>query len=186
MNAEELLKAGRLDEALTSLHEQVRKAPTDARLRIFLFQLLSVLGRWDKALTQLQVLRDMDAESMLLAQIFTPVLNAETARAEVFAGTRGPTIFGEPAEWISLLVQANQLAAQGQINAARTLQQQALDQAPASAGKINGQPFEWIADADSRLGPLLEIILEGGYYWAPFFRIKSIHIEPPSDLRDMV
>src|SRR5215210_7077950 len=160
MTAEELLKAGQLDEALASLHEAIRKAPTDAKLRIFLFQLLSVLGRWDKALTQLQVLRDMDAESMLLAQIFAPVLQAEVARADVFAGNRGPTVFGEPEEWISMLVQANQLAAQRQFNAAQRLQTQALEKAPASRGKLNGQAFEWIADADSRLGPVLEVILE--------------------------
>ena len=36
---------------------------------------------------------------------------------------------------------------------------------------MDGHGFEWIADADSRLGPLLEVILEGKYYWAPFCRI---------------
>ncbi len=50
----------------------------------------------------------------------------------------------------------------------------------------NGRDFEWIADADSRLGPVLEVILEGKYYWIPFCRIKKIVMEKPSDLRDLV
>ena len=33
---------------------------------------------------------------------------------------------------------------------------------------------------------MLEVIIDGKYYWVPFFRIRSIHIEPPQDLRDMV
>jgi type VI secretion system protein ImpE len=104
----------------------------------------------------------------------------------VFAGKHGPLIFGEPEEWIGLLVQANTLTAQNQFSAAAEMRNRALEAAPASAGIINEQPFEWIADADSRLGPMLELILDGKYYWAPFFRIKTIRIEPPTDLRNFV
>ncbi len=39
---------------------------------------------------------------------------------------------------------------------------------------------------ESALGPLLEVILEGKYYWVPFTRISSVEIEKPSDLRDLV
>ena len=46
--------------------------------------------------------------------------------------------------------------------------------------------FAWIADADSRLGPLLEAFIDGKYYWVPFSRIQKIEVEPPQDLRDFV
>ena len=115
MNAEECIKAGRLDEALACAQDGVRKAPAEARPRVLLFQLFCVLGQWDRAFTQLNVLKDMDANCMLLAQVFRPVLQCEALREEIFAGKRGPLIFGEPAEWIGLLLQANQLLAQGQI-----------------------------------------------------------------------
>ena len=108
-------------EALAALHDSIRKKPADARLRRFLFQLLCVLGRWEKALTQLQVLAEMDDESMLLAQIFRPVIACETHRAEVFQGKRTALIFGEPEEWVSWLVQANALSAQGEFAAAQAL-----------------------------------------------------------------
>ena len=186
MTAEESLRSGQLDDALANARSAVKESPTDAKPRIFLFQLLAVLGQWEKALTQLQVLRDMDADSMLLAEIFTPVLHCEALRSEVFAGRRSPLIFGEPEEWIGLLVQANQLIAEGKFEASGELRARAFDAAPAVAGKINEQPFAWIADADSRLGPLLEVMMEGKYYWVPFHRIQKVKVEAPTDLRNLV
>lgn len=186
MKAEDYLKSGQLDEAMASLREEVKKSPADAKLRIFLFQLLSVGGQWEKALTQLQVLEEMDADSMLMAQIYTPVLHCEALRTEVFAGKRSPLIFGDPEEWMGLLVQASQLAAAGQMEASREVQERAFEAAPTVGGKINDEPFEWIADADSRLGPVLEVIMDGKYYWVPFSRIQKIHLEPPTDLRNFV
>jgi type VI secretion system protein ImpE len=184
--AEEHVRAGRPEEAMVALRDAIKKAPADPKLRIFLFQLLCVLGEWEKALTQLTVLRDLDAASLLLAEIFTPVLHAEQQRAEVFAGRQTPLVFGAPEEWIGLLVQANHFIAQGNPAASQELRERAFDAAPAVPGTINDQPFDWIADADSRLGPVLEVIMEGKYYWIPFSRIQAINIEAPSDLRDFV
>jgi len=186
MNAEEHLRAGRLEEALATLQDSVKASPADPRLRIFLFQLLSVLGAWDRALTQLQVLHEMDPASKLLAQIFQPVLNCEALRAEVFEGKRTPLLFGEPEEWMGSMIQVTQLTAGGKFRAAGELRDKAYEAAPAVDGKINGQAFEWIADSDERLGPLLEVFMEGKYFWAPFSRIRKIHLEPPTDLRDCV
>src|SRR5438046_7892451 len=185
MNAEEHIRAGQLEEALACAQDAVRKNPAEARPRISLFQLLSVLGQWERALTQLNVLRDMDPECMVLAEIFRPVLQCEALREEIFAGKRSPLIFGEPMEWIGLLVQANALLAQGQAPAALELRDKAFEAAPATSGKLNDQPFEWIADADSRFGPMVEAIIDGKYYWVPFFRISSIRTAVPQDLRDL-
>ena len=186
MNAEEFVKEGKLAEALSSLQESVRANPSDVALRVFLFQLQSVLGNWEKAITQLKVLADLEPEVLMLARIFGPVVNCESFRAEVFQGKRTPIIFGEPMEWVGLLMQANGHIGRGEFAAAQPLREQAFEAAPATGGMLNGQPFEWIADADSRLGPILEVILEGKYYWVPFNRIKKIVMEKPSDLRDLV
>jgi len=186
MTAEEHLRAGQLDEALAALQQSIRANPADSKLRIFLFQLQSISGAWQKALTQLNVISDMDSETAILAKIFTPVLNLEALRAEVFAGKRSPLIFGEPPEWIGKLLQANQLIAQGNYAASSELREQAFEEAPSMPGTINGAPFEWIADADSRLGPVIEAFLDGKYYWIPFSRIQTIIIEAPTDLRDLV
>ena len=62
----------------------------------------------------------------------------------------------------------------------------AFDAAPAVSGDIDGQPFEWIADADMRLGPMLEAVVNGRYFWMPFSAIARAVFEPPADLRDAV
>jgi type VI secretion system protein ImpE len=51
---------------------------------------------------------------------------------------------------------------------------------------VGSEPFAWIADQDARLGPMLEAIVNGRYYWLPFQRLKEIRVEKPSDLRDFV
>lgn len=186
MEAKEHLQAGRLREALASLQGAVRKNPADVALHIFLFELHSILGEWEKALRHLQIISDLDSNSLLLAQGFRPAIQCEVLRTEVFTGKRTPLIFGEPEPWISWLVQANHLLATGQIEASQELRKKALDQAPATPGEINGESFAWIADADSRLGPVLEVILEGKYYWVPFARISSIELESPKNLRDLI
>lgn len=53
-------------------------------------------------------------------------------------------------------------------------------------GERAGTRFQWIADADSRLGPVLEVIVNGRYGWLPFMHLRSIEIEPVTDLRDLV
>src|SRR5947207_15577528 len=121
MNAEEHIKAGQLDEALALAQEAVRKTPAEARPRILLFQLLSVVGQWERALTQLNVLRDMDPECMVLAEIFRPVLQCEALREGIFGGKSSTLIFGELTEWICLIVQANALLSACQTAAALEL-----------------------------------------------------------------
>src|ERR1700736_6157400 len=138
MTSEELLKEGRPDEALRSLQKIVRDDPANAKPRVFLFQLLSVLGDWKRAGTQLKVLSEMDSDSMMLARIFEPVLLCEQFRAEVFAGKRTPIIFGQPPEWVGYLAQAMEHFGAHQFKAGAELRDKAFEAAPTNSGKING------------------------------------------------
>jgi type VI secretion system protein ImpE len=182
---EEDVRQGKLEEALASLEAAIRKAPAEPKHRILLFQMLSLMGKWDRAMTQLKVLGDMDSKVLPMVQTYQAALLCEQLRAEVFAGKRSPLLFGEPAQWAALLVQALVLGAQGHDDEADSLHAQAFEQAPACSGKIDGQPFAWVADADVRLGPVLEAIVDGKYYWIPFSNLQSINIEKPADLRDL-
>lgn len=186
MLAEQSLQHGSPEDALTRLQDQVKKDPSNAKLRVFLFQLLSLLGQWQRAQTQLKVSAELDAANLLMAQMYREAILCELFRAEVFLGKRSPLIFGDPEQWIALLVEALRLDCESRFADARNLREQALQQAPVTAGKIDDQGFEWIADADSRLGPVLEAVVNGRYYWIPFHRIARIEIEAPTDLRDLV
>ncbi|PIE66996.1 MAG: virulence protein SciE type [Deltaproteobacteria bacterium] len=186
MKAEEHLQAGNLKEALAALTDEIRSNPSKAELRIFMFQLLSVMGQWERAMTQLNVAAEMDAENLMMATVYRAALNCEALRADVFQGKRTPMIFGEPLEWVGWLTQIPGLLAAGKTDAAAELRDRAFEAAPAIAGKIDDAPFEWLADADTRLGPLLEAIVDGKYYWIPFERIQELRIEKPANLRDVI
>lgn len=185
-DALDLLRQGDPEAALASLQAMVRAEPADAKHRIFLFQLLCVLGQWDRALTQLNVAGDLDAGTLGMVQVYREALGSEALRAEVFAGRRSPLVFGDPEPWIALLLEALRLGASGELEQSQALRDQAFEAAPATSGRIDGQPFEWIADADPRLGPVLEAIVNGRYYWVPFHRIAELRLERPTDLRDLV
>jgi type VI secretion system protein ImpE len=182
---EDDVRQGRLEEALAGLQAAIRKAPAEAKHRVLLFQLLSLMGQWERALTQLNVVGDLDGKALPMVQMYRTALLCEELRADVFAGKRTPLLFGEPARWAALLVQALGLVAQGKTAEAERLHTEALELAPASTGTIDGQPFAWLADADSRLGPILEAIIDGKYYWIPFGNLAAIKIEKPVDLRDL-
>ena len=186
MQAQELLQQGQVDECLEKLQEEIRKNPSDAKSRVFLFQLLSVMGQWERAITQLNVAAELDPINMPMAQMCRGALNSEALRADIFAGKRSPVIFGEPDEWVSWMIQANQLLADGHHSQSQELRDKALEAAPAVSGKIDGHAFEWIADADPRMGPILEAVINGRYYWVPMARVHEIKIDKPSDLRDLV
>lgn len=186
MDAGELLRAGRLSDALKQLESQIRAAPADAKLRVFLFQLLCAMGQYERAVTQLKVASDLDSSTLMMAQVCGPALAAESLRAEIFEGKRTPLLLGEPEEWVGWMLQANKHFAEGQFDAARELREKAFEAAPATSGMLNGQAFEWLADSDQRFGPILEAIVDGKYYWVPLNRIREITMEPPRDLRDLV
>ena len=184
--AELTLKGGDPAAALEQLQEQVRARPGDAALRTFLFQLLCVLGQWERALNQLEVASSLDPGALAMAQMYGEAIRCEAIRSEVFAGRKSPVVFGEPEQWLALLIESRLVAGRGDADYAEQLRLRAFEEAPASSGEIDGRRFEWIADADSRLGPVLEAVINGRYYWVPFARLSRVSIEAPSDLRDVV
>lgn len=186
MLSEQSLRDGNLGAALIQLQDQVRKDPSQAKYRVFLFQLLAVLGQWERALNQLNVVAEMDAATLPMVQTYREALRCEVLRTSVFSGQRSPLVFGDPPQWVALLLEALHLIAEGQYRQAQPVRERAFEEAPSVSGSINGQPFEWIADADVRIGPVLEAIINGRYYWIPFHRMHTIQIEQPVDLRDIV
>jgi type VI secretion system protein ImpE len=185
MDAQQLIRDGNLPAALAALQDAVRKNAADAKLRVFLFQLLSVMGQWPRALTQLNVAGELEPLAIPMVQTYREAIQCEALRADIFSGKRAPLIFGEPQAWMAQLIEALQHDATDPARAAAA-RAQALESAPASPGNIDGVPFEWLADADQRLGPMMEIIINGRYFWVPVCRIARIEFDKPVDLRDNV
>lgn len=186
IDPKDALKTGDLSATLSALQDQVRADASDPKLRIFLFQLLCVMGDWKRAIAQLKLCAELDALAIPMAQTYREGIICEVFREKVFAGEKDPLIFGEPVEWLALLIEANRAMASGNTTHAAALRSQAFDQVPDLGGEINGERFEWIADADMRMGPVLEIIVNGRYFWMPFSAILTLKVDPPEDLRDSV
>ena len=184
--AEQSLKSGDPAAALARLQEDVRARPSDAKLRVFLFQLLCVLGQWERALNQLKVASELDPLALPMAQMYGDAVRCEAIRTAVFEGSKSPMILGAPEQWLAFLIESRLRTARDEAAQAEELRLRAFEEAPASSGDIDGRPFEWVADADSRLGPVLEAVINGRYYWVPFSRLTKLTMEAPEDLRDLV
>lgn len=179
----EALRAGKLSTAKELLQGKVRAAAADSRLRISLLQLLLVMGEWDRAKGQLEVLESLGDENRTWLNLLGAGFMGEALRREVFLGRITPLVLGEPADWIARLIQAlkpGDAAVQAELRAS------AFEAAPEARAKVNGEEVPWIADADSRLGPVCEAIMEGKYYWIPFNRIRRLTLEAPTDTRHLV
>jgi type VI secretion system protein ImpE len=180
------LQLGEVRQALETLKQDVRKAPRDPRLRTFLFQMFCVTGEWDRALTQLKVAGELDPTTEAMVTTYQAAIRCEILREKVYRGERTPTVFGDPSDWVPLVIEANRLLAAGQRDQAAELRDRAFDAAPGQEVVINGEARQWVADADPRLGPIIEAVIEGRYMWIPYSRVKWLNVEPPADLRDQV
>jgi type VI secretion system protein ImpE len=186
IQAEQAFREGDLASARRLAQERIRKDPTAVAPRTFLVQLLAVLGEWERAKHQLSALAEIDRNSLPLAFTYGPALDAEMLRSRVTSGGEKPLVFGEPDPWVALLIEALARDSAGEALVAGNLRTAAFEQAPTTAGRIGGTKSTWIADADERLGPILEAVVNGKYLWIPFHRIRAIRIEPPEEIWDLV
>ena len=84
MNANDLLRAGRLAEAIQALTEEVRQAPGNAQKRTFLFELLCFAGEHDRAERQLDALSNDNKNVQMGALLYRAALAAERVRQKFF------------------------------------------------------------------------------------------------------
>lgn len=186
MDAETLLSNGMVKEAYADLANTVRNHPDESRHRIFMFQLQCILAKWEQALTQLKILAELDDSYDSLVRTYSTVIACEITRERVFKGESSPLIFGDPKEWIARMSLVPSCLKDSNFESAKELIASSFEEAETTAGQIDEQAFDWIADADMRLGPLFEIILDGKYYWAPYTSVKYIKFDAVEDLRDTV
>ena len=132
--AEQAVRDGDLQTALRQLQDQIKQQPARAELRVFLFQLLSVLGQWERALTQLNVAADLDAKTLAMAQMYREAIKCEALRADVFAGKTSPVVFGQPEEWLALLIESMLVHGRARAAEAQSLRERAFESAPATTG----------------------------------------------------
>jgi protein involved in temperature-dependent protein secretion len=184
-DADECLKSGDLKGARAALVEALRAQPNDPRTRIFFFQLLAILGEWDKAETQVRALAQVTPDAQMLATVYGLAIAAERERAKVLAG-EAPCYVHMESEWLGDLAKAFEAYAQGDGAAGDAAREQAFAKVPQSTGTFNGRAFSLIADCDGRFGPSFEAIMSGRWGLIGFDQVAEMKSEGPIDLRDLV
>ncbi|WP_028455957.1 type VI secretion system accessory protein TagJ [Chitinilyticum litopenaei] len=175
-----------LADQLADIQDRVRNAPSDPQHRIALAQLLCARGQWDRAQQQLQHLQKADQAYTRFAQTYGGAIRGEQLRAQVFAGDAFPhQLAGTPA-WLLRLAGALGMERQKAFAAAQQERQEACLEAPAIAGELDGQPFAWLADADPRMGPAFEAIIDGDYHWLAPEMLAEVRFFPPQTLFDLL
>ena len=112
MKAKALYQAGKLSEAIQSLSAEIRENPTDAQMRVFLFELLCFAGDYDRADKHLNFLSGQSPQAQMGAVLYMSSLHGERLRHKLFeekdypsapvdeAAQRGGTFNGTPFESI--------------------------------------------------------------------------------------
>ncbi|MBV8551424.1 MAG: tetratricopeptide repeat protein [Acidobacteriaceae bacterium] len=84
MKADELVRSGRLDEAIQVLVAELRDQPADSRRRTFLFELLCFAGQYDRAEKHLSLLAQTNQDTEVGALLYRSALAAERKRHGIF------------------------------------------------------------------------------------------------------
>lgn len=194
------------DTLLQHLNQQqaaVRDHPTDPARRWALIETLCLLCQWERALQQLQTWVRLQPDAAAQAHALRGLIQAEAQRMQVFAGHAPPAPVIEFTPWMQALWQALQHNSRGEHAQADALRESALSSAPTQAGRcrwqarpdraakdeqapLQTQDFAWLADSDTRLGPVCEIMASGGYRWLPFADIASLTFSAPQRRLDLI
>ena len=175
-----------LSEQIERISTHLRAQPTTASHRWALFQLLCIKGEWTRAIQQLQTWAMLDPGQAETAQVYRDLIRAEGWRKQVVEGRARPGFALEPPATIEGLLSALRLAADEQSEQADDARETALGTAPTVAVRIPQGTAAWIADSDSRFGPVCEVITAGHYRWVPFADLVAWRVSQPAKLVDLV
>lgn len=184
--ARELFEAAKLQEAIEQVTNDVRANPSEASHRTFLFELLCFAGDWDRAEKQLDVIGHQSALAELGVMIYRAIIKAEKERKRLFAEGTAPHFLKEPPPYVDMNLDAINKVRTGNLEEARAILDRAEEERPAFAVKLDDQQFSDFRDADDFLAPVLEVFVKDKYVWMPLEQIKSVAVQAPNKLRDLL
>ena len=172
-----------LNDSISEVSSLIRAQPLDASHRRALAYLRLVKGDYAGALQQLQVAVGLDASLSPEAQLLRMLVQAERLRTAAFRGSVFPDLMLPAPEWLNPLL----MALRAEAPEARALRESALDAAPAPHGHTEHTgAFASFSDGDERIGPVLEVMVGGGYHWLPISSVASFSVQPPGRLPDLL
>ena len=177
----ELLKTGRLSEAMERVAEQVKAKPGDLAARTFYFELLVLNGDLDRAAKQLDVLSSVTGE---IGSLYAGAIQAQKERCNFSHGGPRPRVLAD-VPYAKGYLEALEHHAAGESGIAMELLEAAQSERSLRA-MLNGGEVHDLNDSHDLLGPFLELVMEGHYAWVPWESIQSLTIPEPRYLRDTI
>ena len=185
---------------LQRLEAAVRSEPAAHEHRWALVEILCQLCQWPRALQQLQAWVRLAPQWKAQAHLVRGLIQAEHQRSRVFLGQERAAAVVDFPSWMEGMARALEHNAAGEVEQADDCRQQALAEAPGLSGvchwdvrahaheaaEQHQQAFEWLADSDTRLGPICEVMVSGAYRWLAFADIGRLHLQAPQTPLDLV
>lgn len=182
----EVLREGKLDEAIAQAISGVKANPTDAESRYRLFALLAFSGDLHRARKQLEALGMGDEQMMRAKAVYINLLASEQERKAVFHHGAEPLLPPDPPAHLQLRLAALRDLADGRTDDAAGKLDEAVENIPECRGTLNDEELTAWRDLDDLLGSVLEVFAGGRYMWLPLERIVTLEIHPPSHLLDLL
>lgn len=170
---------------MASLNQEVKDNPLDARRRSMLFELLCVLGQWQRAERVLAAMAEQDVEVAEGVVPYRKLLVAEAKRRQFLQGGVDPRMPLDRSLLGPYLAAVKHIAG-GKLAEAAALLSQAEAERPKPSGTRGGARFADLRDADDRFAAVLEVLLGEEYLWLPLSALRSLHVYPPRHLRDVI
>lgn len=185
-----LLNQASLADIRTQLRHQLHDTPEKMHLRWRLFQILCLQSDWKGALKQLQTCAAFEFITEKTAQALRCLIQAEQQRLALFAGQYTAVWYqGHCPEWAHDFLTALSLSATQtpeSLADADMLRMEAIKKIPDIKGLANNHAFTWISDSDTRLGPVIELIMSGQLQLVSFDQIQHMQCQAPTGVLDLI
>lgn len=187
MDAYDLLREGRLDDALRLQTEAVKSRPSDVDARYVMVAVLALLGEFDRAERHLTAIAELHPELAAASAVYSGLVTAEEERRRVYQDGETPGLAPDVPDALHARAALRRHLARGDAAAAQTAWQQ-VQQAGGGdvGGEVDGRRFGRIRDYDDSLGDVLEVFAGGRYLWLPWRSIRSLSCAPPRGLLDLI
>ncbi|MDD2735363.1 MAG: type VI secretion system accessory protein TagJ [Desulfuromonadaceae bacterium] len=182
MNSADLIRDGKLSEARESLVSKIKAAPGDTKARTLLFQVLAFCGEWDKVARHLDLLISQLPETATGTLVYLNLVSAEKSRQEVAAGRQTPDFMTEPPSFLTALLEARRLLADGDTATATSLLDKVEEQLLEVSGLSQSGPFIGFSECDATLTGILEVFVHDRYIWFPLASIRELSVQKPKTL----
>ncbi len=186
MDPKELIRAGKLTEARQQLIESVKSSPGDSGLRVLLFQVLSLLGDFEKAERHIDIIAAQDVKAEAGIMPYKNLLHGERVRQEVYHVERRPDFLPKTPAYAERYFLALEQLKNNEFESAEETFKLLEEDRPPLSGTLNDQPFNDIRETDSFLSYFIEAFVHERYVWLPFESIREMILPTPESLFDLI